>query len=101
MRSYLIGRTLGETRHGNPGDSRVLPAGLPVRLEQATTVPHSGFVYWASPLAGYAWPENTARWAEDVGVGLYATDVEIIGGRLSGILSWGVIGHETVDFDCG
>jgi len=72
------GVTLKETRHGNPGERRVLPAGTLVELQPASNLPtDSPIKWWAHPVEGHPWPEDTARWAEDVGVGLYADDVEI------------------------
>lgn len=74
----MIGKTLKETHHGNPGEKRILPAGILVNLEPASNLPDdSPIKYWAKPLEGYEWPKDTADWAE-VGVGLYVDDVTLI-----------------------
>jgi hypothetical protein len=80
----ITGITTKETIHGNPGERRVLPAGLRVRLEPATNLPADSKIrWWAFPLprafatAGTAWAPETRQWAEDVGVGLEAEDVGV------------------------
>jgi hypothetical protein len=73
----VIGRTCRETVHGNPGERRVLPVGIRVILRPATNLPaDSETKFWASPVAREPWPEDTAAWQRDVGVGLHASDVE-------------------------
>ena len=75
----MIGITKVETRHGNSGERRILSQGLRVCLTTADNLPpESDIAYWASPLDGEPdWPEGIRRWAEDVGVGLKLSDVEI------------------------
>lgn len=75
----MIGITRNETHHGNPGERRTLPKGLLVNLQPTTNLPDdSPIKYWASPLPDHPWPADTARWAEDVGVGLHAEDVMVV-----------------------
>lgn len=75
----MIGITKTETHHGNPGERRILPAEMRVRLERADNLPpESEIVWWARPLPGYPWNSDTAAWAETVGVGLYADDVDVV-----------------------
>lgn len=75
----MTGITVTETIHGNPGDKRILPAGLKVKLELADNLPDDSKIkYWASPINDHPWSKETAIWADDVGVGLADTDVEII-----------------------
>ena len=80
----IVGLTLCETKHGNPGESRKLPANLLVRLEPASNLPDDSEIkWWAYPLrytersATNGWPKETEQWAEDVGVDLNAEDVAI------------------------
>lgn len=74
----MIGITRTETIHGNPGDKRILPAGLKVKLELATNLPvDSDIKFWASPLTLDSWPKDITEWC-NVGVGLADADVEII-----------------------
>lgn len=76
----MLGRTTGDTYHGNPGEHRKLPAGLVVNLEPADNLPaDSPIKYWAFPYVE-AWPMETADWADSVGCGLHADDVEIVTG---------------------
>jgi hypothetical protein len=73
-----LARTLVDTIHGY---NCVLPAGLVVQVTFADNLPPNGpVVWWASPVpGGDEWPENTARWAADVGVGLGIGDVLSLG----------------------
>lgn len=74
----MTGKTLTETIHGNPGEKRILPAGLKVELRLATNLPvDSSIKFWASPISGHTWPLKTATWAATVGVGLSFADVSI------------------------
>ena len=84
MKYDAIGKTRGETIHGNPGESRRLPAGIIVGLLRASNLPpDSPIKWWAHPLPvgvipdPVEWPANTVAWARDVGVGLHAGDVEV------------------------
>ena len=73
----IIARTLKQTVHGNPGERRVLPAGLLIEVEPASNLPaDSGIRWWAKPLP--LWPADTYEWAQETGVGLEAGDVEVI-----------------------
>lgn len=81
----LLGRTLLETHHGNPGEHRVLPCGILVRLIKATNIPQdSPIKWWAHPYWDQErrnlWPKETESWANGPGVGLHATDVRLIHG---------------------
>lgn len=72
----IIGITLRDTIHGNPGERRVLHANTKVKLIPATNLPSdSEIAFWAHPLARHPWLADTAKWAEDVGVGLRREDV--------------------------
>ena len=75
----MIGITTTETHHGNPGETRKLPAGTRVNLIPASNLPASAAIkFWAHPLPlDRSWPADTARWAHDVGVGLRGTDVTV------------------------
>lgn len=73
----MTGITTTETHHGNPGETRKLPAGMRVNLVAATNLPDDSEIkYWAHPLPDYPWPAETAEWAESVGVGLSDVDVD-------------------------
>jgi hypothetical protein len=74
-------RTTGETIHGNPGERRALPAGVQIDAIPASNLPDDSRIrYWAHPRADGTdlslWPAETLDWAEGVGCGLYAEDVE-------------------------
>jgi len=74
------GTTTRTTIHGNPGDTRILPAGLKVRLSPATNLPGSAEIkWWAAPVDEEAegWPTATLAWAADVGLGLGEGDVKV------------------------
>jgi len=74
----LIGRTIKETVHGNPGERRVLPCGILVYLTPATNLPADNKIkYWANEHIADEWPADTRDW-QSVGVGLEADDVEVI-----------------------
>ncbi len=74
----LTGITTVETVHGNPGESRILPAGLKVGLVLVDNLPvESTIKYWAQPLPGHPWPPETVQWSESVGVGLHYDDVTV------------------------
>lgn len=74
----IVGITLRDTIHGNPGERRILFANTKVKLVPATNLPPgSEVVYWAHPLARHPWLADTARWAKDVGVGLKRGDVTL------------------------
>lgn len=56
----ITGQTLKETHHGNPGERRILPAGILVELQPASNLPSSSPIkYWASPLPDHPWPKDT------------------------------------------
>ncbi len=77
-----LARTIKETVHGNPGERRILPANTIILVEPASNLPaDSQIKYWVHPVPveGHDWPKNTQEWAADVGVGLYANDVELLG----------------------
>lgn len=75
----LTATTTGLTVHGNPGESRKLCEGLRIEVRRATNLPDdSDIEYWAHPLDGYPWPEDTVEWADGPGVGLYETDVAYV-----------------------
>ena len=74
----MYGFTLKETHHGNPGEKRILPKGMVVKLCLASNLPgDSPIKYWASPLHEFPWPIDTAEWSRDVGVGLCDKDVGV------------------------
>ncbi len=74
-----MARTTCETVHGNPGERRSLPAGTLVAIEPASNLPRDSKIkYWAHPVSDHPWPAETEAWAEDVGVGLTAEDVELV-----------------------
>lgn len=80
-----FGITTRETVHGNPGERRILPQGLKVKLTSAVNLPNdafylqlSKFKWWAQPLDQYPWPADTAEWVKSVGVGLHADDVDLV-----------------------
>lgn len=76
----MYGFTLKETHHGNPGEKRILPKDMRVKLRPASNLPDdSPIKYWASPIKGFRWPADTVQWAKNVGVGLCADDVDIHG----------------------
>lgn len=75
-------KIIKETIHGNPGESRILPVGALAVVTKADNLPQgSDIQYWASPLidgkAG-GWPEDTAEWARNVGVGLHGDEFEAV-----------------------
>jgi hypothetical protein len=73
-----LARTTRETIHGNPGERRVLPANTLVALVPASNLPpDSPIKYWAYPVHGHPWPEETEAWARDAGVGLAEEDAII------------------------
>lgn len=73
----LTGVTVVETKHGNPGEKRSLPAGIKVQIIPATNLPaDSEIKFWAHPLKEHPWSESLAMWAINVGVGLRETDVK-------------------------
>ena len=75
-----MARTSRETIHGNPGERRILPADTLVAIVPASNLPpDSPIKHWACPVSGHPWPAETEAWAQDVGVGLSADDVTIVG----------------------
>jgi hypothetical protein len=91
-----IGVTRQQTVHGNPGERRMLPAGMLILVVPADNQPDDSEIkWWAHPLQHRTplrfasmvpdsnrlptdWPKTTAEWAESVGVGLSDADVEIL-----------------------
>jgi len=71
--------TTCETIHGNPGERRILPANTLIAIEPASNLPADNLIkWWAQPVKGHPWPNDTEEWAEDVGVGLHAEDVALV-----------------------
>ena len=67
-------KTKKEIHYGNPGERRVLPAGSKAIAEAATNLPHNSAIhYWLLPIG--EWPEETRRWAEDVGCGAHEDEL--------------------------
>lgn len=68
--------TLAATRHGNPGRTHVLPAGIWIEVEPASNLPEDSLTkWWAKPYADDVWAAELQAWAEGPGCGLFADDI--------------------------
>ncbi len=62
----MLAKTIRDLVFGNPGETRLLPAGIRVRIKPALNLPKGDYLqWWAFPpyASRPAWPSDTANWA--------------------------------------
>lgn len=80
VHEYTLDETLVYTTtelvFGNPGERRLLPKGSPCIAKAARNLPEGNQIsYWLMPTEDSDWPADVVLWANDVGCGVFETDI--------------------------
>lgn len=69
--------TIQDTRHGEPGNTILIPAGTLVELEPADNLPDDSHIKWWATVLNEPLQSKT-KFLDAIGIGLHTNDVQLI-----------------------